>query len=470
MQVTETLSAGLKREYAIVVPAADIESRRMARLTSLGKQLRLPGFRPGKVPLPVIRQRYGVAVAAEVADESVNAATRKVVEDNGLRPALQPKIEGVDADAAKASPAVDLSFKIEMEILPEIPMPDFGAIQLTRLKTLVAPERVDEAIAGMAARQRELVDLTEDELTARETPGAATGDVLAIDFLGKIDGVPFDGGAATDINVEIGGADFIPGFAEQLVGAKAGEERAITVTFPAEYNAAHLAGKEATFDVTVKRHCKAVPAAIDDEMAKKMGLETLEELRTAIGERIQADYDQMSRQRLKRSLLDALTEQANFPTPDTMTNMEFDQIWQRIVADKAADKLDEGDKGKDDDTLRSEYRAIAERRVRLGLLLSDIGRINGVTVSPDEMTRAMRAQAAQYPGQEAQMMELFRKYPQVVENIRGPLYEEKVVDFVLELAKITDEIVSLEELSKDPDEAKALAATPAAEAPPATAE
>ena len=467
MQVTETLSAGLKREYAIVVPAADIESRRMARLTNLGKTLKLPGFRPGKIPLPVIKQRYGVAVAAEIADESVNEATRKVVEDNGLRPAMNPKVDGVDVEAAKASPAADLTFKIEFEVLPDIAMPDFGAIGLTRLKSIVAPERVDEAIASMAARQREIVDLTEEELAARgDNSGAANGDVLTIDFLGKIDGVPFEGGVATDINVDIGGADFIPGFAEQLIGAKAGEDRTITVTFPAEYNAAQLAGKEATFDVTVKKHCKAVPAALDDELAKKMGLETLEELRTAITERMQADYDQMSRQRLKRSLLDALADQASFPTPDIMTNAEFDQIWQRLSADKDAGKLDEEDKGKDDDTLRAEYRAIAERRVRLGLLLSEIGRVNGVVVSPDEMTRGMRAAAAGYPGQEAQMLEFFRKYPRMAEQIRGPLYEEKVVDFVIELAKVSDEIVTLEELTKEPAEKKApvvaLEAAPAA--------
>ena len=380
---------------------------------------------------------------------------------------MNPKVDGVDVEAAKASPAADLTFKIEFEVLPDIAMPDFGAIGLTRLKSIVAPERVDEAIASMAARQREIVDLTEEELAARgDNSGAANGDVLTIDFLGKIDGVPFEGGVATDINVDIGGADFIPGFAEQLIGAKAGEDRTITVTFPAEYNAAQLAGKEATFDVTVKKHCKAVPAALDDELAKKMGLETLEELRTAITERMQADYDQMSRQRLKRSLLDALADQASFPTPDIMTNAEFDQIWQRLSADKDAGKLDEEDKGKDDDTLRAEYRAIAERRVRLGLLLSEIGRVNGVVVSPDEMTRGMRAAAAGYPGQEAQMLEFFRKYPRMAEQIRGPLYEEKVVDFVIELAKVSDEIVTLEELTKEPAEKKApvvaLEAAPAA--------
>jgi trigger factor len=464
MQVTETLSDGLKRAYAIVVPAADLEGRRLARLTSLGKQLRLPGFRPGKVPMPVIKQRYGVAVSAEVADDSVNEATRKVVEDNGLRPAMQPKVEGVDVEAAKASPAVDLAFTIEMELLPDIAMPDFGSIALTRLKAVVAAAPVDEAIASMAARARELVELTEEDLAARgDNQGAADGDVLTVDFLGKIDDVPFEGGTATDINVDIGGAGFIPGFAEALVGVKAGEERTISVTFPEDYGSPTLAGKAATFDVVVKQLRKAVSAAIDDSLAQKMGLETLEELRTAITERMQGEYDRMSRQRVKRLLLDALSDMVFFPTPETMTNQEFDQIWTRLTADKEAGKLDEEDRGKDDDTLRAEYRTIAERRVRLGLLLADIGRTNGITVTPDELTRAMRAEAGRYPGQEVQMMEFFQKYPQMTESLRGPIFEEKVVDFVLELAKLTDEVVTPEELAKEPEAPKVLAAPAEAE-------
>ncbi|MEI7710806.1 MAG: trigger factor [Rhodospirillales bacterium] len=464
MQVTETLSDGLKRAYAIVVPAADIEGRRMARLTSLGKQLRLPGFRPGKVPMPVIKQRYGVAVSAEIADDSVNEATRKVVEDNGLRPAMQPKVEGVDVEAAKASPAVDLAFTIELELLPEIAMPDFASVNLTRLKAEVAAAAVDEAIASMAARARELVELTEEDLAARgENAGAAEGDVLTVDFLGKIDDVAFEGGTASDIDVDIGGSGFIPGFAEQLVGAKAGEARTIAVTFPAEYGAPNLAGKAATFDVTVKQHRKGVPGAIDDTLAQKMGLETLEELRTAITERMQAEYDRMARQRVKRLLLDALADMVSFPTPDTMTNQEFDQIWQRLTADKDAGKLDAEDLGKDDDTLRAEYRGIAERRVRLGLLLAEIGRVNGIAVTPDELTRAMRVEAGRYPGQEAQMMEFFQKYPQMTESLRGPIFEEKVVDFVLELVKLTDEVVTPEELAKEPDAPKSAASAIEAE-------
>ena len=466
MQVTETLSDGLKRAYTVVVPAADIETRRMARLTSLGKTLRLPGFRPGKVPLPVVRQRYGSAVSAEVLEESVNDATRKMLEERGLRPAMQPKVDLVSADPVSGAGTQDLEFKVEMELLPDIALPDFGALNLTRIKSVVADETVDKALAELATRARDLTELTEEDLATRgEHAGAADGDVLTVDFLGKIDDVPFEGGTATDINVDIGGTGFIPGFAEQLVGAKADDNRTVTVTFPGDYGSPNLAGKEATFDVTVKQLRKPVPAALDDGLAKKMGLETLAELRTAIAERVQGEYDQLSRLRLKRQLLDALANVAIFPTPDVMVNREFDQIWQRLTSDKEAGRLDDDDKAKDEDTLKAEYHAIAERRVRLGLLLAEIGRLNSLTVSADEMTRAMRTEASRYPGQEAQMMEFFRKYPQMSDSLRGPIFEEKVVDFVLELAKVTDEVVTPEELAKDPAVQGVIDTAPADTAP-----
>ena len=457
MQVTETLSDGLKRAYTIVVPAADIESRRMARLTSLGKSARLPGFRPGKVPLPVIRQRYGIAVSSEVAQESVNEATRKVLEDNGLRPIGNPTTELTDTNAVTAAPAIDLEFKIEMEVMPEIPMPDFASLKLTRLKAEVATETVDKALAEMATLMRELVDFTDEERAARgEDQGAAAGDVLTVDFIGKIDDVPFDGGTANDIDVEIGGGNFIPGFAEQLVGAKPDENRTIAVTFPADYNTAALAGKAATFDIVVKQHRKPVPMPLDDTLAQKVGLETIDELRTAMTERMQGGYDQQSRFRLKRHLLDVLADLTDFATPESVVNREFEQIWQRVKADFDAGTLEGPDQGKDENTLRAEYLAISQRRVRLGLLMSEISRVNGLTVSPDELTRAMRMQASQYPGQEAQMMEFFRKYPQMTESLRGPILEDKAVDFVLELATVTDEIVSPEELAKEPEDPQAI--------------
>ena len=450
MQVTETLSDGLKRAYTVVLPAADIETRRMARLTNLAKTLRLPGFRPGKVPLPVVRQRYGNAVSAEVLEESVSEATRQMLADRGLRPAMQPKVDLANQDAAIAATATDLEFKIELELLPDIPMPDFSTVNLTRLKAEVSDATVDEALANIAKNNRELVELTDEDRAARgDKTGAQDGDVLTIDYAGKIDDVAFPGGTGTDTDVDIGGSGFIPGFAEQLVGMQPGEQRTINVTFPEEYGAKELAGKAATFDITAKQLRKAVVPVIDDAFATKLAFESLQELRDMVRDRTQKEYDQLARMRVKRQLLDVLADMAQFPTPQTMVDQEFDQIWQRLQADKQAGRLDDEDKDKDDDTLRGEYRPIAERRVRLGLLLAEIGRVNNLSVTADEMTRAMRTEASRYPGQEAQMMEFFRKYPQAADSLRGPIFEEKVVDFILELATVTEEAATPEDLTKE---------------------
>lgn len=451
MQVTETLSDGLKRAFTIVLPAADIESRRSSRLANLSKTVRLPGFRPGKVPMPVIKQRYGTAVSAEVLEESVSEATRQMLTDRGLRPALQPKVDIVTENPTSAAAATDLEFKIEMEILPEITLPDFAALSLTRMKAEVSDEAVDEVLGNIANSQRELVDLSDEDIATRGgEAAAANGDVLTVDFIGKIDGTPFEGGTANDINVDIGGTGFIPGFAEQLVGMKAGEQKTIEVTFPADYGSAELAGKAATFEVTAKQLRKPVTPAIDDALALKIGYDTLDEVKDDIRKRRQQEFDQLSRLRIKRQLLDALSDIVSFGVPDGMVSAEFDQIWQRLDADRQAGRLDEDDKDKDEDTLKSEYRAIAERRVRLGLLLAEIGRLNNLTVSEDELMRAMRQEAARYPGQEMAMMELFRKYPALVDNLRGPIFEEKVVDFVLELAQVAEQVVTPEELAKEP--------------------
>ncbi|MBN8875781.1 MAG: trigger factor [Rhodospirillales bacterium] len=450
MQVTETLSEGLKRAFTVVLPAADLESRRMERLTSLGKTVNLPGFRPGKVPLSVVKQRFGTAVSAEILEDSVNEATRQVLSDRGLRPAQQPKVDlGESGDPATLG-AADLEFKMELEVLPEITLPDFAGITLTRKKAEVAAEAVDTALQEIATRNRDLQEIPAEELGDR---GAAPGEVLTIDYVGKIDGTPFPGGTGTDTDVEIGGQGFIPGFADQMEGMKPGESRTITVTFPADYGSQELAGKEATFDITAKRLRKPVVPVVDDAFATKLGFETMGELRDLLTKRMQQEYDGMSRMRLKRQLLDVLADRADFAAPEGMVEQEFAQIWQRLEADKAAGRLDEEDKAKDEDTLKSEYRAIAERRVRLGLLLSEIGRTNNIVVGNDEMTRAMRAEAARYPGQEAQMMELFRKYPGAADALRGPIFEDKVVDYILELATVTDEVVTPEELAKEPEDA-----------------
>jgi len=453
MQVTETLSEGLKRAFTVVVPGSEIESRRTARLTDLGKTLRLPGFRPGKVPLPIVRQRYGTAVTAEVLEESVNQATQDLLTERKLRPAQAPKIDMLNMDPGAATGAAkDLEFKLEFETLPDIVLPDLGQIALTRRKAEVAPETVDKALADLAKRNTTLDEIAPDELAARaEAPGAAKGEWLTIDYEGKVDGVAFPNGSAKDVNVEVGGATgFIPGFQEQLEGMQPGESRTIAVTFPEEYGNKDLAGKAATFDITAKKLSRAVVPEVDDELAKKLAFDDVAELRSMMERRIRGEYDGLSRMRLKRDLLDALAARASFEAPQGMVDLEFNQIWQRLEAARKDGTLDEDDKGKDEATLRADYRAIAERRVKLGLVLAEIGRANGIAVTPEELNRAKRAEAARYPGQEAQMMEFFRKYPQMEETLRGPIFEEKVVDFVLELAQVTDETVTPEALAADP--------------------
>jgi trigger factor len=455
MQVTETLSDGLKRNYTVVLAASDLESRRMERLTTLGKTLRLPGFRPGKVPMPIVKQRFGTAVSAEVVEESVNEATQKVLSERGLRPAQQPKVDVVTENPTAT--AGDLEFTVALELLPDITLPDFSSIELTRFKAEVAPESIDAALEQIAKYHRTLDPIWPETLTNRGY-GAAKGEIVTIDYEGKIDGVPFEGGKGEDTNVELGGTGFIPGFAEQLEGVYKGDTRTLNVTFPENYGKAELSGKAATFDVTVKELSFQVIPPIDDELAKKLGADDLTAVRQIVSGRQQQEYDAMSRVRLRTALMDALSKLADFPVPPSIADGEFNQIWQEFEKARAAGTQDEEDKTKDEDTLRADYRAIAERRVRLGLLLAEIGRVNNITVTEMEFERALYQRAAQYPGQEAQMMEFMRKYPQISNSIRGPLLEEKVVDFVLELARVTDVVVTPEELAKDPAEAPTEAA------------
>lgn len=440
MQVTETLSEGLKRGFTVTVPATELEAKRDARLKEVAGNLNLPGFRPGKVPVSLARQRYGEAVWGEVLEQAASDAIRTVFEERGLRPAGQPKVDLISGQDDKGG---DLEFKVESEILPEITVPDLSDLALTRLKTPVADEAINKVLEDIAKRGRtfEVIE---------EVRPAAKGDVVAIDFVGKQNGVAFDGGTAEDVNVEIGGEGFIPGFAEQIEGMQPGEEKVITVTFPEDYGAEELAGKEATFDIKVKQLKKAVDAPVDEELAKNMGFESLEQLKDLVRKQIEGEYDQMSRLRIKRDLLDILSSKADFPAPEGMVEAEFQQIWNRVEADRKAGQLDEEDKDKDEDTLRADYRKIAERRVRLGLLLAEIGRKNGISVSPEELGRAVRAEAMRYSGQEKEVFEFFQKNPQAAESLRGPIFENKVVDYLIELAKVTDKDVSLEELSDIP--------------------
>jgi trigger factor len=469
MQVTETLSDGLRRAYAVVVPACDIEGKVKTKLAEIGRTIKLPGFRPGKVPVNLVRQRYGASVMAEVMQDSLNTAADLVIEERGLRPAGQPRIALAGQPDVKAATASDLAFSVELEILPEIVAPDLGALSLVRLRAEVPPEAIDSTLERLARQQREMIPVEEDR-------GAETGDVLMVDFLGRVDGVPFEGGAGQDTRVEIGGEGFIPGFSEGMAGMKAGETRIIDVTFPAEYQAEALAGKAAQFEITAKTLSKPAEAAIDDALAGKLGFESLEKLRETVSGQMQRELDQMARLRIKRELLDLLSDKADFPAPQNLVEAEFGAIWQRVEQDMNAGQIDEEDRGKDTETLRAEYRAIADRRVRLGLLLSEIGTKAGIQVSQAELTQALRQEAARYPGQEMQVIEFFRKTPQAIEQLRGPLFEDKVVDYILEMAKVEDRLVSPDELNlppPDPAEPAKLSfvaapeALPEAEEPPA---
>ena len=321
--------------------------------------------------------------------------------------------------------------------------PDLTQLSLTRLKAEPDPATVDKALADIAKRQRSFE-------TIEETRGAVQGEVLTVDFLGKVEGIPFEGGEAQDVNVEIGGEGFIPGFAEQLEGLAPGESRTIEVTFPEDYQAVELAGKLATFDIAAKALKRAIEPAIDDDLAKKLGFEGLEQVREALSGQVRQEYDQMSRMRIKRELLDQLALQTPFDAPEGMVEGEFQSIWSRVEQDQKAGRLDEEDRDKDEATLRSDYRRIAERRVKLGLLLAEIGRSNGVTVTSDEMGRAMRAEASRYPGQEAQVIDFFRQNPQAAETLRGPIFENKVVDYIIDQATVEEKTVTPEELAEVP--------------------
>ncbi|MCQ9154624.1 trigger factor [Acidomonas methanolica] len=439
MQVQQTHSEGLKRGFTVTVPAGDLEARRAARLAELGRTVNLPGFRPGKVPVSVVRQRYGAAVEGEVMEQTVNESTSRLLEEQKLRPATQPRVELVSGAEGKG----DLEFKVDLEILPEITLPDLTGLKLTRLTAKPEEATIEKSLGELAKRQRTFEDVAE------ERP-AATGDVLNVDFVGKLDGVPFDGGTAQDVNVEIGGDGFIPGFAEQLEGMKPGEEKIIAVTFPEDYGAKELAGKDVTFDIKANALKKAVEPALDDELAKTIGFEGIDQVRDLITKQVEGEYAQLSRLRIKRDLLDILADRTDFDAPPSMVEAEFGQIWARVEQDRANGEIDEEDAGKDEDTLKADYRKIAERRVKLGLLLAEIGRVKEIAVSREDMMQAMRQEALRYPGQERAVFEFFTKNPQAAETLRGPILENKVVDYLIELADVTEKDVTPEELAEIP--------------------
>ncbi|MCF8480002.1 MAG: trigger factor [Rhodospirillum sp.] len=439
MQVTETLNESLKREYKIVIPATEIDTRTTQRLEELKDQVRLPGFRPGKVPLSMMRQRYGKSVLGEVLEKAVQESITEVIDTNGLKPAMQPNVDLV----GEVEDGKDLEFTMAVEVLPEIGELDFSSVALEREVAVVAAEKVDEALEDLRQRSK--------AHEPAEGKVAENGDMAKIDFLGKLDGEPFEGGAAEDYDLELGSGSFIPGFEDQLVGLKAGDAKTVEVSFPEDYPAEHLAGKPVLFEVTVKEIKQAIVPEIDDELAKKFGKETLDELKEAVRGDLQGEYDEVSKAKVKRKLLDALADAYSFDVPEGLVSAEFDGIWGQIQQAKEQGSLEEEDAGKSDEELTTEYRAIAERRVRLGLLLAEVGQRNEINVAQDDLNKALMREMRRYPGQEAAVINYYRNNPQAMDSLRAPVFEDKVCDFILELAKVTEKSVAVDALLADPD-------------------
>ena len=440
MNITETSADGLKREYKVVVDKQDIETRILGRLERLKMTARLPGFRPGKVPESLLRQRFGSSIRGEVLEEALTQTSAQALAEQGVRPVMQPTIADIKFDDGE-----DLEYTMAIEMMPDIVPKDFRELTLTRQTAEVRDEDVEGTLARIAASHKEFVAVEK----ARQ---AKTGDALVIDFVGKIDGVAFDGGSGTDHLIELGSNTFVPGFEDQLVGAKPGDGVEVKVTFPEEYGNAEVAGKEAVFAVDIKELRTVELAVADDEFAKNHGFADLEDMRAKGRQQIERDFAAMSRSKLKRFLLDALADDYDFPVPQGMLDIEFDGIWQRVSEAKEKALLDESDIGRSDDELRAEYRAIAERRVRLGLLLSEVGRLNNITVESDELNRAVMEQARVRPGQEDKVVQYFRDNPEALNELRAPLLEDKVVDFILEMATIEDVVVTADELMRNPED------------------
>ncbi|MFT5440069.1 MAG: trigger factor [Alphaproteobacteria bacterium] len=440
MQVTETTVDGLKREYTVVVPVGDVESQLVSKLAELGRTVTIPGFRPGKVPVTLLRKRYGDSVRGEVLEKTIQDSWQQALTDKGLRPAAEPKVEIVTFEEGK-----DLEYKLNVELLPEIKPVDFGAIELERRTAKIEETEIDAALGRMAENRRTFIAVS-DGRAAKES------DQVVIDFTGVVDGEPFAGGEVNDFQLEIGRGGFLPGFEEQVVGMKATDKKEIKVNMPDDHPNEELKGKEVVFDVTVKEVQEATAVEIDEEFAKSLGTESLDALKAAVREQIETEYAQLSRMHLKRALLDQLAESHDFELPEGILDAEFDSIWKQLLDAKERDALDEDDKTKTDDELKERYLDIATRRVRLGLLISEIGQSNNITVTQDDLNRAMHREASRLPGQEAQVLQYFQQNPDAMQELQAPIFEDKVVDFIVEMAKITETEVSVEELMRDPDE------------------
>ena len=447
MQVEETLSEGLKREYKVVLPKAELDERASTKLEGMKDRVNLHGFRPGKVPLPHLKRVYGKAVMGEVIEQAIADANTKIVSDGGFRLAMEPKITFPSEQPSAINEVIegksDLAYTVALEILPKIELINFKNIEIEKPVAAVTDADVDEAIGRIAEANR--------AFSAKDGK-AATGDRVVISFKGKIGGEPFEGGTGEEVPVVLGSSRLIPGFEDQLIGYSAGQSGTVKVKFPDDYVAERVAGKDAEFEVTVKAVESPDALVLDEALANSLGVETLEKLKQQVRERVSHEHFFASRQKVKRKLLDELDKRHKFEAPPSLVEQEYQGIWQSIEKDMEKRRVSFKDEGTTEEEAREEYRGIADRRVRLGLVIAEIGERNKIQVTSDEITRAIHDQARQYPGREQQILEYYKQNPMAVAEIRSPIFEDKVIDFILELAQVNEKPVSKEQLFADDEE------------------
>jgi trigger factor len=453
MQVTETLAEGLKHEFQISVPASDLDAKADARLVDLKDKVRLNGFRPGKVPVSHLKKVYGRSVMAETVEQTIRDTNTKIFTERGFRLATEPKVTMPTEEKAVEDILTgksDLNYTVSIEVVPSIQLADFKGFSVEKPVAEVTDTDVDEAIKRIA-------DANRSYAAKGEGAKAENGDRVTVSFKGSIDGTPFDGGTGENIQVVIGSNTFIPGFEEQLLGMTAGETRTLKVSFPKNYTNLELAGKPAEFETTASLIEAPQETAINDEFAKTLGLESLDKLKGAARERLAAEYAGATRQRVKRMLLDRLDEAHRFEAPPSLVEEEFNLMWNSIRAEMESGGKTFADEDTTEEAAKEEYRKIADRRVRLGLVLSEIGEKNKITVTEDEVSRAVIERARSMPGREKEVWEYYQKNPNALAQLRAPIYEDKVVDFILELANVTEKKVTREDLYKDEDAEKTAA-------------
>ena len=436
MKVNEVKEEEINREYQIIIPANDVDEKITKKLTEVGKQVKIPGFRPGKVPMGLLQKRFGASVRSEVLESTIQESTSKLFDDKNIKPAVQPKIDLISFEDGK-----DLEFSLEVQLLPDIEISDMSNFKVEKLISIASDDEVDDAIKKMAENNKKSVPLLDKDT-------AEGGNVVIIDFVGLLEGKEFDGGKAEDFKLELGSGRFIPGFEDQIVGMKVGSKKDIELTFPDEYDNKDLAGKDVVFKIDLKSLETLEIPKVDEDFAKFVGFENMDGLRAAVLSQINKDYDYLSRMKIKREMLDFLADNNNFETPKGMVDEQFELIWKNLKEAKEANRLDEEDTKRSEEELEEHYRKVAERRVRLGLILSDVGKKNTLTVGPDEISQGIAKEASRFPGQEQHVMEYYQNNPQAMEEIRAPLLEEKVIDFLLEMSEVTEKNVTPGELKK----------------------